>query len=64
MINVNQYTQRTIPGITPVVGEADPAVAVKAIRTDVRDPGYADTMIVPIRDGKYFSGCAGSDLGC
>ncbi len=54
--NVNQYLSRTIPGLAPVVGEADPTVAVKAIRTDVRDPGYADTMIVPARDGKYFSG--------
>ena len=54
--NVNQYTQRTIPGLAPVVGEADPTAAVKAIRTDVRDPAYADTMIIPARDGKYFSG--------
>jgi RHS repeat-associated protein len=54
--NVNQYTQRTFPGIAPVIGEADPTAAVKAIRTDIRDPGYADTMIVPARDGKYFSG--------
>ena len=54
--NVNQYTSRTIPGIAPVVGEADPTAAVKAIRTDIRDPAYADTMIVPVRDGKYFSG--------
>ena len=54
--NINQYISRTIPGLAPVVGEADPTVAVKAIRTDVRDPNYADTMIVPTRDGKYFSG--------
>ena len=54
--NVNQYTSRTFPGIAPVIGEADTDVAIKAIRTDIRDPAYADTMIVPVRDGKYFSG--------
>ena len=47
--NVNQYTQRTVPGIVPVTGSAatDAAVSVKDV--DSGQVYRAD------RDGKYFS---------
>ena len=53
--SVNQYTQRTIPGIVPVIGEADAAATVKASRTDVLDM-VSELVIAPVRDGRYFSG--------
>jgi len=55
--NVNQYTQLKTPGVVPVIGEADTAAAIKALRTDeVPAADSTQQAITLARDGKYFSG--------
>ena len=58
--NVNQYTSRAIPGIVPVIGEADAAAAVKVIRNDTV-PVFPERAMVPVRSGKYFQGVLAAD---
>ena len=55
--NVNQYTQIDIPGVVPVIGEADVDAVVKALRTDeVPAASTTQQAVTTTRDGKYFSG--------
>ncbi len=53
---LNQYTSLTNPGIVPVIGDADVNATVKALRTDETPVPSGEQVLVPARDGKYFTG--------